>query len=284
MIVGFQGVRGAYSELAIYKHFGEGTKTKGYDASEEVILALMNREVDCAMLPIENSIAGTVTVNCDLLQRYDVAIIAEIFLPIHHCLLSHKGSTLDEVKEAFSHPVALDQCKEFIKKHHLKAMPEFDTAGSAKIVSERKKKGEGAIASEFCASIYGMEVFAKNIETVENNSTRFLCIVKQDTQTAPFIKEKTSIVFKTKHYPGALINCLQRLSKHNINLTKLESRPCPENPWEYVFFADFEGGTDDEHIKKALNEMEASSLFLKVLGSYPKGKQEHLTLDSRKVH
>ena len=271
MKIAYQGIKGAYSEIAVYKYFGNEAEAIGYELSEEVFEAIINGKADYGLLPFDNTIAGSVAVNYDLLLKNDVYAIAEVFLEIKHALLSHKGNKMSDIKVVYSHPHALEQCREFIRKHKLKAIPEYDTAGAAKLVKERNKKEEAAISPEFCSSIYNLDILAKDIQTNRNNITKFLVFVKNDKIPQNIKKEKTSIAFKTKHYAGALINCLQRLSKHNISLTKLESRPIPENPWEYVFYADFEGGIDDENVKLALSEMEASSLFLKVLGSYQKG-------------
>lgn len=270
MKVAYQGIRGAYSEAAVYKHFGSKADAVSCETSEDVFEAVITEKVDYGILPFENTIAGSVAANYDLLLKHNVKIIGEEFLQILHNLLSHEGNSLKDLKRVYSHTQALEQCRDFIRKNGLLAVPEYDTAGAAKIVKERGKKDEAAIASEFCASIYGLKIIAKDIAKSKNNITRFLVFVKEENVPEKIKKEKTSIVFKTKHYPGALINCLQRLAKHSINLTKLESRPIPEDPWEYVFYADFEGGTDDDNIKVALSEMEASSIFIKVLGSYPK--------------
>jgi prephenate dehydratase len=271
MKVGYQGVEGAYSESAIQKHFGKKVKAASYESFEEVFEAVANNEIDYGVLPFENTIAGSVAVNYDMLLKEDVFVIAEIFLDIRHNLLSHKGNKLENIKIAYSHPHALEQCRKFLLKHKIEAAPKYDTAGSAKWVAERKNKEEAAVASELCAEIYGLDVIEKGIDSNKNNTTKFFVIVKKENIPKDLKKEKTSIAFKTKHYPGALVNCLQRLSKNGINLTKLESRPIPENPWEYVFYADFEGGIEDDNVKLALGEMEASSTFIKVLGSYPKG-------------
>ena len=273
MKIAYQGIKGAYSEAAVYKHFGKDAEAIGYELSEEVFEAVANGKADYGLLPFDNTIAGSVAVNYDLLLKNDVYAIAEVFLGIKHALLSHKNNKVADIKKVYSHPHALEQCRDFVRKHKLKAIPEYDTAGAARLVKERNKKDEAAISPEFCASIYGLNILAKDIQTSKNNITKFLVFVRNDKIPDEIKKEKTSVVFKTKHYPGALINCLQRLAKHNVNLTKLESRPIPENPWEYVFYADFEGGVDDENVKLALSEMEASSLFLKVLGSYTKGKE-----------
>lgn len=274
MKVAYQGIKGAYSESAIYKHFGDKAEAIGYDTSEDVFEAVVKNKVDFGLLPFENTIAGSVAINYDLLLKNDVYIVAEVFLSITHNLLSRKGNLLKDIKIVYSHHHALEQCREFIRKNELKAVPEYDTAGAAKIVKERNKQNEAAVASEFCASIYGLDVIKRDIATSKNNITKFFVFVNKENIPKNLKKEKTSIVFKTKHYQGALINCIQRLAKHDINLTKLESRPIPENPWEYVFYADFEGGIEDENVKIALSEMEASSLFLKVLGSYPNGRNK----------
>src|SRR3989338_5084398 len=224
MKAAYQGVKGAYSEAAVYSHFGNKADAISFETFEDVFEAVKSGKVDYGVVPVDNTIAGTVAANCDLFLKHDVYIIAEIYLDIHHNLLSHRGVSLKDLKTAYSHPHALEQCREFIKKHKLKAVPEYDTAGAAKIVKERNKKDEAAIASEFCAKIYDLDIIEKNISTAK------------------------------------------------INITKLESRPVLETPWEYMFYVDFEGGTDDENVKLALSEMEAACEFLKVLGSYPKGK------------
>ena len=272
MKIGYQGIKGAYSESAIYSHFGSKSEAIGFDTFEDVFGAVENKKIDCGLLPFENTIAGSVALNYDLLLKHDVALIGEVFLKINHYLLSHKGNTIKNLKTVYSHPHAIEQCKAFIREHKLKIALEYDTAGAAGIVKERGRMDEAAIASELCAKIYGLDIIKKDIDSSKFNITKFFIFVRKENIPPELKKEKTSIAFKTKHYPGALINCLQRLSKHNINLTKLESRPVPENPWEYVFYVDFEGSVDDENVKTALGDMEASSLFLKILGSYPAGQ------------
>lgn len=272
MKVAYQGIKGAYSESAIYKHFGKKAEAIGYETFEDVFEAVKKGKADYGFLPFENTIAGSIVENYDLVLKENVSVIAEVFLGMEHNLLSHKGNNLKNIKIVYSHPHAVNQCKEFLKKHKLKAVPEYDTAGSAKLVKERNNIEEASIASELCADIYGLDILRRNIETNKNNITKFFVIVKKENIPKELKKEKTSIALKTKHYPGALVNCLQRLSKNNINMTKLESRPIPENPWEYVFYVDFEGGLDDENVKLALSEMEAASIFIKVLGSYPKAR------------
>ena len=271
MKVAYQGIKGAYSESAIYNHFGKEAEAIGFDVFEEVFDAVKSCTADFGVIPVENTIAGSVEANYDLLLNHNVYVIGEIFLDIKHNLLSNKGSSLNDIKYVFSQPHALEQCMEFIKKNKLKPITEYDTAGAAKIVKERNKKDEAAIASEFCADIYGLDIISKDISS-NHTITRFLVFANSGNVPENLKKEKTSIAFRVKDHPGALIGCLQRLAKHGINMTKLESRPIPEIPWYYAFYADFEGGIDDENVKLALSEMEAASEFLKILGSYPKGK------------
>ena len=273
MKIGYQGIKGAYSEAAIYKHYGKDVRAIGFETFEDVFEAVKNNNIDYGFLPFDNTIAGSIAMNYNLLLKEDVFVIAEVFFKISHNLLSNKGNKLENIKIVYSHSHSLEQCREFLKKHKIKAVPEYDTAGAAKIVKERNKTEEAAIASELCADIYDLNILERGIETNKNNATKFFAFIKKDKIPNDLKKEKTSIVFKTKHYPGALVNCLQRLSKNSINLTKLESRPIPENPWEYVFYVDFDSGLDDENVKLALSEMEAASIFVKVLGSYPQGSK-----------
>lgn len=270
MKIGYQGIKGAYSEDAIKKQYDD-VAAIGYNLPEDVIEAVKLGKVDAGVLPFENTIAGSLAIHYDLMFKEDMFIIGEIILNIHHNLLIAKGNKLENIKVVYSHPHALEQCRDYLKKHNLKPVPKFDTAGAAKIIKESDRIDEAAIASESCAEIYGLDILEKSIETNKNNFTKFFVFVKKENIPKDLKQEKTSIVFKTKHYPGALVDALQRLAKNDINLTKLESRPVPENPWEYRFFADFEGGLEDKNVKTAISEMEAIS-ELKVLGSYPKGK------------
>lgn len=269
----YQGIKGSYSEAAVNSRFRNGAEAIGYEWSENMFDAVKNREVDCALVAAENSIAGSVTENYDLLLREDVSVIAEVFFGVRHTLMANRGNRLEGIRSAYSHPHALKQCRQFLRAHGIKPVPEYDTAGAAKLVKSRNRPDEAAIASAFCADIYDLEVIEESIESSVTNITKFFLVVMKEDVPGDIVKEKTSVAFKTKHHPGALVNCLLPFSENNVNLTKLESRPIPENPWEYVFYADFEGGTDDRNVMISLGEMKASSSFIKVLGSYPKGSQ-----------
>ncbi|MGZ6124562.1 MAG: prephenate dehydratase, partial [Myxococcales bacterium] len=179
------------------------------------------------------------------------------------------GERLEDVKTVCSHPVALAQCRDFIKRHGLRTVPEYDTAGAAEIVALRKVPGEAAIASKRCAEVYGLSLLAEHIQSVRNNITRFLAFRRESDVPADPKGEKTSLAFSVHHHPGALLDCLKRFADHQINLTRLESRPIPANPFEYVFFVDLLGGLDDEPVKAALAELRGAARHVKVIGSYP---------------
>jgi len=273
MKVAFQGIRGAYSEMAVHEHFGKAVNTVGCDAFDDVFDRVESGEVTYGLIPVENTIAGTVVENYDLLFANDIFVIAEVYLPIRHTLLAKKGARLEEIKEALSHPHALKQCKAYLKSKKIKMVPSYDTAGAAKAVASGDRVNCAAIASALCAEIYDMEILERDIQTNSSNTTRFFVIAKKENLPLDHKTGKTTVAFKTRHYPGALVDCLKIFQKYSLNLTKLESRPIPENPWEYVFYAAFEAGIDSDEVKSAIGELTLHALFVKLLGSYPKAEK-----------
>lgn len=271
MIIAFQGIHGAYSEVGILQHF-EQVETAGFDTFEDVVEAVKRKEVDAGFLPVENSIMGSITENFDLLLREDLSIVGEVYVQIRHHLLGCKGALLSAVKTAVSHPAALAQCRDFLRMQNIKALPAYDTAGAAKNIAEQNNPYEAAIASERCAELYQLDILAKDIQSYKNNFTRFFVVVRKEDAPKELSRKKTSFAFRTYHKAGALVEILQILSKHSINMTKLESRPIPENPWQYVFFVDVEGGLFDPKVSHALAEIGAATPVCKILGSYPYGK------------
>ena len=269
MKVAFQGVRGAYSEAGLLRHFGDSVEAVGFPFSEQVFDAVEDGRTGAGFVPVENSIAGPVGINTDLLLERRVFATAESYLSIDHCLLARPGERLEDVKTVYSHPIALAQCRDFISRRGLRAVPEYDTAGAAEIVAGRKLGGEAAIASRLCADVYGLAVLAEDIQSVQNNITRFLAFQREDDEAARPRGEKTSLAFSVHHHSGALLDCLKRFADHQINLTRLESRPIPANPFEYVFFVDFLGGLDDGAVRSALQELRGAARHVKVIGSYP---------------
>lgn len=274
MKVAFQGTKGSYSEEALYQYFGkEKVEPVGIDLSEDVCLALENGEVAAAILPIENSIVGNVDINMDLIFKHHFFAIGEVYLPINHCLMVNPGVKLEDIDIVHSHPIALAQCHDFFKENGIKPVPEFDTAGSARLLSQKKSKNEGTIGSRLCSDYYGLDIISDKVQKVQNNITRFLVFVKEKDIPTGIGKEKTSIAFSTKHHPGALLGCLQEFAKNNINLTKLESRPIPENPFMYIFYADFLGAITEPKIKQCLQDLHKDASNIKIIGSYPVGRR-----------
>jgi prephenate dehydratase len=273
MKVAFQGEHGAYSEVALYEHFGNDVEAIGCNAFDDVFDLVNNGEVTYGFIPVENTIAGTVVENYDLLFANEVFVIAEAYLPVRHTLLAKKGARVEDIKEAFSHPHALRQCKAFLKSKDIRMMATYDTAGAAKAVASGDRMDCAAIASALCAEIYDMDVLENNIQSNSSNTTRFFVIAKKENVPEDHTTGKTTVAFKTRHYPGALVDCLKIFQKYKLNLTKLESRPIPENPWEYIFYAAFEAGIDDDDVKAAIGELTLHAVFVKLLGSYPKAEK-----------
>ena len=271
MIIGFQGIEGAYSQAALLSHFGNTVQTKGFETFEDVVAAIKRKEISAGLFPIENSIVGSIAENIDLLIREDLCIITEIYLRIRHYLLSRKGGKISDIKKALSHPAALSQCKDYLRMNNILSVPSYDTAGAARIISEQQDPTLSAIASKLCSELYNLDVLAQDIQSFKDNFTRFFVVVPKEEAPKDLRREKTSFVFQTYHRPGALVEILQILSKHGINMTKLESRPIPENPWQYRFLTDIDGGLYDPPVLAAIAEIGSSTPWHKVLGSYPKG-------------
>ena len=273
MKVAFQGKRGAYSEMAIRSHFQEGAIATGYDLSEEVCDALENNAVSIGVLPVENSIVGNVAINVDLLLQHNFFIIGEIYLPIKHCLLVKVGTKLEDIKIAKSHPIALAQCHDFLVKNNIKGIPEFDTAGSSELLSRDKHiTDQATISSSLSAEYYGLEILNNTIQKVETNFTRFVIFVKEENIPKSLKQEKSSIAFSTNHNPGSLLQCLEEFANHGLNLTKIESRPIPENPFMYTFFVDFLGSIHDQNVKDCFQKLKKSTKSIRIFGSYPKAE------------
>ena len=266
--VAFQGERGAFSEDAATKLFGRDIDLLPCARLRDVFEAVAENKVGFGVVPVENSQAGSINETYDLLLIYSLNIFAEVILKISHCLMALPGEDLTGIEIIYSHPQALAQCEEFLSGLRAEIVPTYDTAGSAKMIAERQLKGCAAVASREAASRYALEILAPEIETNVNNYTRFLAISKRKAEPAE--KNKTSLVFAAKHVPGALYRILGTFATRNINLTKLESRPSKDRPWEYVFYTDFEGHLDSEIYQDAMKELQEQATFVKVLGSYPK--------------
>ncbi len=270
VVVAFQGESGAYSEEAALRFLGHSIQTKPCESLDNVFNIVEKDEAQFGIIPIENSLEGSISRSYDLLLDSNLRVCGETELRIVHCLIATPGTRLDLIKRVYSHPQALGQCQAFLKHLNCELVPTYDTAGSVKMIKEKGIADGAAIAGARAAEIYGMQIIAKEIEDNPNNFTRFFILAKQDSP--PSGNDKTSIVFSVKHRPGALYEFLRTLASKNINLTRIESRPTRQKPWEYNFYLDFEGHREDEAAREALDNLEKTSLFLKVLGSYPKAK------------
>jgi prephenate dehydratase len=265
--VAFQGERGAFSEDAAAKLFGRDVDFLPCIRLKEVFELVSQDKVAFGVVPVENSQAGSINETYDLLLAYPLNISAEVILKVSHCLMALPGEKLTDITTIYSHPQALAQCDEFLSKLKVEIMPSYDTAGSAKMIKGKKLRNCAAIASKRAADIYGLEILAPEIETSVNNYTKFVVISKQKAKPAQ--RNKTSLVFAAEHKPGSLYRILGIFATRNINLTKLESRPSRTKPWEYVFYADFEGHLDGKVYKEAVTELQRETTFIKILGSYP---------------
>ncbi len=264
--VGFQGEKGSFSEEAVLLFFGQ-VEPVPFQFFSDVFGAVANKDIDHGVVPVENSQAGSINDTYDLLLQHELNITGEIHLRIKHCLLALLGEKIDDIQTIYSHPQALAQCEKFLSSLKVKLIPTYDTAGSAKLIKVENLKNSGAIASKRVSEIYGMELLAEGIETNPQNFTRFFVISREKAEyTSP---SKTSIIFRTRNMPGALYKSLGAFANRGINLSKLESRPARDTPWEYIFYVDFEGHAEDAICKTALEELETVCSFMKLLGSYP---------------
>jgi len=268
--VAFQGEPGAYSEEAAFRYFGSSAQLKPCETIDDVFNVVIKDDTQSGIIPIENSLEGSIVRSYDQLLDSELMVHGETELRVIHCLISNPGIKLDSIKKVYSHPQALGQCQAFLRHLGCELVSTYDTAGSVKMVKEKGITDGAAIAGTRAAEIYGMQILVKGIEDNQNNLTRFFILANQDSP--PSGNDKTSIVFSVKHQPGALYEFLKKFASRKINLTKIESRPRRENPWEYNFFLDFEGHREDEGIRNTLKDLENTTLFLKILGSYPKAK------------
>jgi len=266
--VAFQGESGAYSESAVFSFFTHSTQPKPYKDLPSVFKSVDTEETQYGVVPIENSIEGSVNRTYDLLLEYPLKVCGEIILRIVHCLIANPQTDLNSIKSVYSHPQALAQCRSFLEKVGYISVPAFDTAGSVRLIKEKKIMDAAAIASERAAEIYKMRILAKGIEDDPNNYTRFLVLSKHALHTSE--EAKTSIIFSTKHVPGALYHALEEFAIRDINITRIESRPSKKKPWEYKFYLDFEGHINKKRCTDALKALDKKTSFIKILGSYPK--------------
>jgi prephenate dehydratase len=268
--VAYQGEPGANSEEAVFRVFGEGAEPVPCRDLVQTFETAVSGRAERAVVPVENSQAGSINETYDLLLRHDLVIVGEYDLRVRFNLLALPGQPLASIRRAYSHPQALAQCDAFLRHHGIEPVAYGDTAGSARMLAEQRLEGAAAIAPPRAAKIYHLAVLAEGIETNPNNYTRFLVL---DRAPAPRTeRSKTSIVFVVDNRPGTLYQALGALATRGINLAKIESRPGRQRPWEYVFYADVDGHADDDAMRAALDDLRRHTSMLRVLGSYPKAE------------
>lgn len=275
MKVAFQGEPGAYSEQAVFNYYGD-VETLPCESFDVMFDSVVSGKSDLALAPIENSLAGSIHQNYDLLLQHDLHIVGEYLLRVHHCLIGFPGVKKEDIKKAISHPQALGQCAAYLRNLGIKPETVYDTAGSVKLLKASGDRATAAIASRRAAELYEMEIIEEGIEDNAENYTRFLAIGRESvvpevlSESKGEGESKTSIVFTLKNQPGALFKAMSVFALRDIDLSKIESRPLQGKPWEYLFYIDFTGSTDHETSKRALEHLGEYALTLRVLGSYPR--------------
>jgi chorismate mutase/prephenate dehydratase len=270
--LGYQGIRASYSDLTAKKLFkarGEACQNIGYHTFEAVFDALASGEVDYALVPAENSLVGSIHTVSDLLLSRETTVLDEELWAIQHCLAALPGASIDDLRKITSHPVALGQCSKSIQQLGIPTVESFDTAGAAESLQCDGDRSLGVICSREAAQMYGLAVLSDDITDHQQNETRFLLLGMQDEPISSDQQVKTSLAFAVDDRSGALAQCLSIFSARGINLTRLESRPRPGAPWEYLFLVDLNSKHNDQAVQEALGELESSVTFMRVLGTYP---------------
>jgi prephenate dehydratase len=271
---GIQGELGAFSQEAARQLLADRAEVVPYQTFEQVFRALKSGKIDTAVIPIENTLAGSVHENYDHLLHFDVRIAAETNVRIVHNLIVGAGVRFQDIRKVYSHPVALNQCLRFFAKYpRMERTPFYDTAGSVKMIMETKAADAAAIASSVAASIYGARILRRSIEDDRRNFTRFFLLYpakRLPRRLKPARQWKTSLVFTTRNTPGTLFRALSAFALRDLSLTKIESRPLHGKPWEYLFYLDFLGREGEPRVQNALRHLSELADFLRVLGSYPR--------------
>lgn len=265
-VVAFQGEHGAFSEEAIYQHFGPDVETMPCHAFEHIFDAVECGKANFAAVPVENSTAGSINKSFDLLFDHDLKIHGEVFVRVRYSLMTLNG-TSDDIREIRAHHQSLAQCEGYINRRGYKAVPWYDSAGAAKDLVGNPEEGIGILASQLTAQHYGLKIVESGVEDSKNNFTRFFVVGKGEACAGA--RSKTSLIFAVPEVPGALVAALAEFAKRQINLTKLESRPRRGRLWQYIFYLDFDGHYLDPHAGEALVGLLSKAAFVKLLGSYP---------------
>lgn len=267
--VGYQGVPGAYSHLALRQYFaGRPVEARNYMLFEDVINAVMKGEIRYGVLPIENSSTGGITEVYDLVRRYGAFIVGEKIVKVEHCLLAWPGAKLEDIREVYSHPQGFSQCRTFFKEHPaMRQFNYFNTAKAAELVAEKKTGYMAAVAGAQAAEQYGLAILARGINTNQSNYTRFI-VISRERELVPEA-DKITLIVSLKHQPGSLYRVLSHFARYQINMTNIESRPIPGRPWEYYFHMNITGHLTDPAVRQALADLPEDTTECKILGNYP---------------
>jgi chorismate mutase/prephenate dehydratase len=270
LTVVYLGPPATHTHLACLEYFGSAVQAQPKESIEEVFEAVEKRRASYGVVPIENSTEGSVNQTLDMLVDSEVMICGEVMIQVSHHLLSQSGKSQD-IRKIYSHPSALEQCRKWLRENlpNVEVAETVSTAKAAQMATEDWRMA--AIASSLAAHLYELKIVESQIEDYPNNYTRFLVLDFQTNKRTG--RDKTSILFSIPHAPGTLYRVLKPFSEKEINLTKIESRPMKDRPWEYIFFLDFEGHLTDSHVDEALCELKKNVLFLKLLGSYPQNSR-----------
>ncbi|MBG7609931.1 MAG: prephenate dehydratase [Anaerolineae bacterium] len=268
----FQGEYGAYSEEAAYEYFGSKIETRPCPTFNDVFQDVSDHDNALGLLPIENSLAGSIHRNYDLLLRYDLSIVGEYYFRVSHCLLALPDVKIGSLRRVHSHPQALAQCEKNLTNLGVEKIPEADTAGSARMLRSFDDPHAAALASRRAADVYDLKILAENFEDNPANYTRFLCLSRNRDLTKNISPSdyKTSAVFSLDNRPGALFRALGVFALRDIDLTKIESRPLVGKPGDYLFYVDFVGHINSPNIARAIEHLSEMAPFLRVFGSYPR--------------
>ena len=271
--IGIQGIRGSFHHIAVENYFDKEIKLCEYLSFEDMIFSLSKNEIQYALMAIENSTAGSIIPNYALIDEYNINIVGEHYLEISHNLMALKGQSLDDIKEIHSHPMALLQCRDFLKENPIiKLVEDKDTANVAKKISNTKTMGIGAIASKLAAKIYDLNLIKEDIQSIKKNQTRFV-VLKKDNNLDKLQINKASLKFELDHKRGSLATILNVLSDCKLNLTKIQSMPKIETPWRYSFFVDVTFENLDNYLK-AKSIIQIMAKEFKVLGEYKNSKDD----------
>jgi prephenate dehydratase len=283
-LVAFQGEPGAYSEVAAFEYINESISTLPCETFDDVFSAVEEERegVNYGLIPIENSLAGSIHRNYDLMLRHDLHIVGEYHLRVSHCLMVLPGVQLNDLKRVHSHPQALAQCEANLTHLGIHRVAESDTAGSARILREKGDRQAAALASKRAAAVYELDILADHMEDNPANYTRFLGLARHplEVRAPPEGDCKTSIVFNLNNRPGVLFKALSVFALRDINLTKIESRPIPGQLWDYMFYVDFAGHSSDQECANALDNLGEFAPFLRLLGSYPRHHLQDVFTDA----